>query len=104
VARFDVYPNPEPGERKHTPFLLDLQNDYIDGLSTRVVAPLRKATAFGPRARNLNPVFTIAEEDVVLDMATLGALPAAWLRKPVVNLRSVRGPIQEALDTLFGAY
>jgi toxin CcdB len=104
VARFDVYPNPEAAERKHTPFLLDLQNDFIDGLSTRVVAPLRKAAAFGPRAKNLNPVFTIAEEDVVLDMAALGALPASLLRKPVANLRGVRAPLQEALDTLFGSY
>jgi len=104
VAHFDVYPNPAVGERKHTPYLLDLQNDYIDGLSTRVVAPLRRAAAFGPRARNLNPVFTVAEEDLVLDAATLGALPLALLRRPVANLRGARVPIQEALDTLFGNF
>jgi toxin CcdB len=104
VAHFDVYPNPAVGERKHTPYLLDLQNDYIDGLSTRVVAPLRKASSFGPRARNLNPVFTVSEEDLVLDASTLGALPASLLRRPVANLRGARGPIQEALDTLFGNF
>ena len=104
MARFDVYPNPEAAERKHTPFLLDLQNDYIDGLSTRVVAPLRKVAAFGLRARNLNPMFTIAGDDVVLDAATMGALPAALLRKPVANLRGAQAPIREALETLFGAY
>jgi len=104
MAHFDVYPNPAVAERKHTPYLLDLQNDYIDGLSTRVVAPLRKATAFGPRARNLNPMFTVSEEDLVLDASTLGALPVSLLRKPVANLRDARAPIQEALDTLFGNF
>ena len=104
MAHFDVYPNPVVAERKHTPYLLDLQNDYIDGLSTRVVAPLRKAAAFGPRACNLNPMFTVSEEDLVLDAATLGALPASLLRKPVANLRGARAPIQEALDTLFGNF
>jgi toxin CcdB len=104
VAHFDVYPNPAAGERKQTPFLLDLQNDYIAGLSTRVVAPLRKAAAFGPRARNLNPAFTVGEEEVVLDASTLGALPVSLLRKPVANLRGSRVPIQEALDTLFGNF
>jgi toxin CcdB len=104
VARFDVYPNPVAAERKHTPFFLDLQNDYIDGLPSRVVAPLRKAAAFGPRAKNLNPVFTIAEEDLVLDMAALGAVPSGLLRKAVANLRGARAPVQEALDTLFGSY
>jgi toxin CcdB len=104
MAHFDVYPNPAVAERKHTPYLLDLQNDYIDGLSTRVVAPLRKAAAFGPRARNLNPMFTVSDEDLVLDASTLGALPVSLLRKPVANLRGARVPIQEALDTLFGNF
>jgi toxin CcdB len=104
MARFDVYPNPAGAERRHTPFFLDVQNDYIDGLGTRVVVPLRKTAAFGPRAKNLNPVFTVAEEDVVLDAATLGAVPVSLLRKPVANLRAARIPIQEALDTLFGRF
>jgi toxin CcdB len=104
MARFDVYPNPAAAERKHTPFFLDVQNDYVDGLGTRVVVPLRKSALFGPRARNLNPVFSVAEEDVVLDVATLGAVPLSLLRKPVANLRGARAPIQEALDTLFGSF
>jgi toxin CcdB len=104
MARFDVYANPEPAERKHTPYVLDVQNTYIEHLSTRVVVPLRRESAFGPRARNLNPLLTVANDAVVLDTATLGAVPLGELRKPVANLAGERGQIQEALDTLFGAY
>jgi toxin CcdB len=104
MARFDVYANPEPGERKHTPYLLDVQNDYIDSLATRVVIPLRREAAFGPPARNLNPVVEVAEDRVVLDTAALGAIPATELRKCVATLRDAKEPIQEALDALFGAY
>jgi toxin CcdB len=104
MARFDVYANPESSERKHTPYLLDVQNDYIDALSTRVVIPLRRETVFGPRARNLNPAFIIAANNVVLDTAALGAIPSSVLRKPVASLRETRAVIQEALDTLFGAH
>jgi toxin CcdB len=104
VARYDVYANPEAAERKVTPYLVDVQNDYIDGLSTRVVIPMRKEAAFGPRARNLNPVFAIGSDNVVLDTAALAAVPVAELRKVVLNLRNAREPIQEALDTLFGSY
>ena len=32
------------------------------------------------------------------------ALPTHELRKTVTNLRSAQGVVQEALDTLFGAY
>ena len=104
MSRFDVYPNPAAAERKHTPFFLDVQNNHVDGLGTRIVVPLRKSALFGPRARNLNPVFIVAGEDVVLDAATLGAVPVSLLRKPVANLGGARAPIQEALDTLFGSF
>ena len=104
MARFDVYANPEASERKHTPYLLDVQNDYIDTLATRVVIPLRRESAFGPPARNLNPIVAVAEDRVVLDTASLGAIPVSELRKPVATLRHAHQPIQEALDTLFGAY
>ena len=82
----------------------DLQNDYIDALTTRVVVPLRTEAAFGPRARNLNPALVVAAGNVVLDCAALGAIALSELRKPVANLREERAAIQEALDTLFGAY
>jgi toxin CcdB len=29
MARFDVYANPDASERKITPYLVDVQNDYI---------------------------------------------------------------------------
>jgi toxin CcdB len=104
MARYDVYANPEASERKHTPYLLDVQNDHIDALTTRVVVPLRTEAAFGLRARNLNPIFSVSRHAVVLDSAALGAIPFSELRKPVANLREQRPAIQEALDTLLGAY
>jgi toxin CcdB len=104
MARFDVYANPQAAERKHTPYLLDVQNDFIDALSTRAVVPLRRESVFGPRARNLNPAFVVGADNVVLDTAALGAVPLTELRKTVSNLREARAAIQEALDTLFGAY
>ena len=104
MARYDVYANPQASERKHTPYLLDVQNNYIDALTTRVVVPLRTEAAFGPRARELNPTFLLATGKVVLDSAALGAIPLSVLRKPVASLHNERSAIQEALDTLFGAY
>ena len=104
MARYDVYPNPEASARKHTPYLLDVQNDHIDALSTRAVVPLRTEAAFGPRARHLNPSFSVTQHAVVLDSAAMGAIPFGELRKPVASLREQRPAIQEALDTLFGPY
>jgi toxin CcdB len=104
MARFDVYANPEPGERRHTPYLLDVQNDYISALASRVVIPLRRQAAFGPPAGDLNPVLSVEQDMVVLDTAALGAVPMALLKPPVANLRRDRETIQEALDALFGSH
>ena len=104
MPRFAVYANPDADERRQTPYFVDVQNDYIDGLDTRVVIPLRHEAAFGPRARDLHPLLEVAGKAVVLDTAAIGAVPRAELRRPVADLRPAREQIQAALDTLFGAY
>ena len=104
MSRFDVYANPVAAERRHTPYFMDVQNDFINGLATRVVIPLRREAAFGPRPRNLNPLLKFGNDAVVLDTAALGAVPLAELRKPIGEMRHARAEVQEALDTLFGAY
>lgn len=104
MARFDVYPHPDANKRVITPYLLDVQNDFINQLQSRVVVPLRKAAAFGPTMRDLNPVFQIAGKNVVLDTAALAAFPSNNLKKPVTNLSSQNHDIVAALDTLFGSY
>lgn len=104
MARYDVYPNPVAGERRRTPYLLDVQNDYIGGLDTRVMIPMQREATFGPPARHLNPTIVVADERVVLDTAALGAVPKSELKKPIATARESRAVIQEALDALFGSY
>lgn len=85
MARFDVYPNPEAAERKLTPYLVDVQNEFIDALTTRVVIPLRREAAFGARASKLNPLLMVSSDRVVLDTAAIGAIAVSELRKPLAN-------------------
>ena len=80
-----------------------MQNNYIDHLDTRVVIPLRREAAFGPRARGLHPLLEVNGDAVVLDTATLGAVPRSELRKHVAHLQVAREQVQAALDALFGA-
>jgi toxin CcdB len=104
MARFEVYAHPDADLRKATPFLLDVQNTHLERIETRVVIPLRPASAFPLRTRDLNPLFRISGKDVVADTAALAAFPATELRKPVADLRPQAGDILAALDTLFGGY
>lgn len=101
---FDVYANPVAAERRHTPYFLDVQNNHIDGLATRVVIPLRREDSFGPCAARLNPPLQVLGTRLVLDTAALGAVPCADLRQPVARLAGERDVVQSALDTLFGSH
>ena len=104
MARFDVYPHPDALARKSTPYLLDVQNEYIDSLESRIVIPLRAAALYKTRLRDLNPVFEILGKQVVLDTAVMAALPTRELIKSVANLQSHQEEIVAALDCIFGSY
>ena len=104
MARFDVYPHPDAVLRKKTPYLLDVQNNHISRIATRVVVPMRPASLFAQPMRDLNPKFEIAGKEVVLDTAALAAISSAELKRPVLNLASQSAAIVAALDVLFGAY
>ncbi len=104
MARFDVYSNPDKSEHQHTPFVLDVQNDHLSGVETRIVIPLRDAQAHGSRLERVHPAFSIKGRDVVLDTPTMATFPRGWLHTPVASLAPQRATVQDALDTLFGSY
>jgi toxin CcdB len=104
MARFDVFANPDKSEHSHTPFVLDVQNDHLSGVETRVVIPLRDVNVHGTRLERLQPAFSINGRDVVMDTPTLATFPRGWLRTAVASLRPQQSQVQEALDTLFGSY
>jgi toxin CcdB len=104
VARFDVYANPDATDRKSIPFLLDVQNEFLQGLDTRVVVPLWAASAFKAKLRGLNPELRINDRAVVMDTAAMGAVPVPALRRAIANVSDQQLNVLDALDTLFGGY
>jgi len=104
MARFDVYRHPDAAQRATTPFLLDVQNEYICGLQTRVVLPLRSAERVTIPLRDLNPALEVDGIAVILDTAAIAAVPVSFLKTPVANLRAQADWITNALDALFGSY
>jgi toxin CcdB len=104
VARFDIFPNPYAPERSHTPYVLDVQNDNLQPLATRVVIPLRAPKGFGAVARGLNPVLEVNGKPLVLDTAALAPVPTHMLKAAVAQATRWRDEILDAIDTLFGAY
>ena len=104
MARYDIYANPFPEDRPHTPFVIDVQNDHLGPIGSRVVIPLRTAKGFGPGARGLNPQIDVDGKAVVLDAASISSVNASLLKKVVGRADDHRIEIIDALDTLFGSY
>jgi toxin CcdB len=101
MAQFDVYLNPNADTRDAIPYLLDVQADLLDMLSTRVVVPLVLAEEMKLAAKHLNPQFRIKGVTVVMSTAELAGVPVRALGDKVTSLKSKRDEIIAALDLLF---
>ena len=104
MARFDVYAHPDAELRKTTPYLIDVQNSFLASLTTRVVIPLRSSEYISNRLRDLNPVFEIAGQEIVLDTAAMAAFPTALLKRPASDFSKHAAVVTGAIDTLLGSY
>lgn len=97
MAQFDVYENINEKTKEQIPFLLDIQNDILKNLSSRVVIPLvisKEAINF------LNPQFIINEIDVILSTAELASISTENFGNKVCSLKYKREEIIGAVDFL----
>ena len=99
MAQFDVYRNANPATRTRIPYLLDIQSDLLESLSTRVVVPLCKPELLkGRLAERLNPVFEVEGRRMVMLTPELAGVSGKILGGPVTNLGGERPAIIAALD------
>jgi toxin CcdB len=84
MAQFDVFTNPGR-QRNVIPYVVALQNVRYDR-ATRFVAALVLQASILIEAHWLAPVFTIAGQNVVLDVFNLTTVPAVRLGAPVASL------------------
>ena len=97
MAKFDIYSTTSG----NADYLVDLQDDLIDMLSTRVVAPLVAAEEVSKRMKILNPIIQIEGEDFILMTHLLAAIPAITLKKKVGSATFQSDKIIASLDFLF---
>ncbi len=104
MAQFDVYENRNPETKLSIPYLLDVQADLLDSLTTRVVVPLVTVAAVGRGATHLNPRFRIKRTSVVMSTAELAGVSLHVLGERVCSLKEQRDEIIAALDFLFTGF
>ncbi|MCH9741545.1 MAG: CcdB family protein [Epsilonproteobacteria bacterium] len=101
MAQFDVYHNTNPISSELFPYLLDVQNDLLSTLRTRVVVPL--GVNMTP-IRHLNPTFSIENQTVIMSTADMAGVDISLCSDLVTNLSDSRNEIIDALDFLVSGF
>jgi toxin CcdB len=97
MAQFDIYGTTGEG----VAYLLDLQDEMLEHLSTRVVAPLALPESVGTPMKIVNPRISVGGVQYLLLTHLLAAIPAASLGQPVASAKAQRDEIVGAVDFLF---
>jgi len=99
VAQFDVYVNPSKQTRNAYPFILDIQNELIENIATRIVVPLGKAKEFSnEEMKGLTPRIEFEGTDLLIMIPQIASMPARALKEPIGTLLHLRDEIISALD------
>lgn len=104
MAQFSVYRNQNPDTADAIPFLLDVQNNLLETLNTRVVIPLYRRENFSTPAKQLNPCIELDEQTLVMATQELAGVPVKTLGPEVTNLEQMRDQIIAALDLLITGF
>ena len=97
MRRLDVYLVPVHRRRVH---VVDVQTDFLDHLTSRVVVPLL-STKGSLGIAGLNPVCEFEGETYFLQTQEIAVMTRRVLGKSVGSLAEYRDEITRALDTLF---
>jgi toxin CcdB len=99
MSQFDVYRNANPASRARIPYLLDVQSDLLEPLSTRIVVPLcRPELLSGKPAERLNPAFEVEGRKLLMLTPEIAGVSRKALGERVGSLAAERTAIVAALD------
>ncbi|MCS2609555.1 CcdB family protein [Halomonas dongshanensis] len=99
MAQFDVYPNPSKTSKTHYPYLVDIQSGLLTDLTTRIVIPLGKTSAFESQPmRGLTPEISFNDQQLLLMTPQISSVPEKYLKNPIGSLSHFRDQIVAAVD------
>ena len=100
MAQFTLYRNKNPRSKADVPYLLDVQNDLLSELGTRVVIPLYHKKAVRKPITRLMPELEIEGKVYILMTPQMAGIPLDVLGEPSGNLSQYRAEIIAAIDLL----
>lgn len=100
MSQFCVYKN-SGASNQHIPYLLDVQNELLTSLETRMVIPLIRESSFkGSGISTLTPKVEINGEALFLLTPQMAGVSKRLLTEEVYNLSDFRYEILAAINLL----
>lgn len=97
MAQFDVYKNENERTNKSVPYLLDIQNDILSSLDTRIVIPLVFSLA---KVDGLTKRLYVNDELLYLYTDQMATIPFSLLSEKVCSLKEESEEIKNSIDFL----
>jgi toxin CcdB len=101
VVQFDVFVNPIAAARRHYPFVVVLQSDFVDGAREQIVAPLVPRKSLSAIAGRLTPIVVVKSAELVVLVPALAGVRRVDLKECVACLAPARTEVLAAIDLLF---
>jgi toxin CcdB len=99
MAQFDVYKNPSKKSKAYYPYVVDVQNNYLSELDTRIVIPLGKASYFENEIMTkLQIKVAYEDEELILMTPQISSIPKNVLKEAIGSLEHLQQEIIDALD------
>jgi toxin CcdB len=104
MSQFHAFKNPNPANQ-HIPYLLDVQNDLLEGLDTRMVIPLIRESSFrGSGITTLTPKVYINGESLLLLTPQMAGVSRQLLTEEAGDLSDFRYEILAAINLLIEGF
>lgn len=102
MRQFAVYKNEDKATKKTYPYFLNVQNDLLDELNSRVVIPFSTPGSIKHRdAKKLCPIIKIEDKEFVLLTHQITTVPISLLQTQITEVETFRAEIISAIDLLF---
>lgn len=100
MAQYDVFINPSSSTAGGIPFVVVIQSDLLDALSTRLTMPLAALEFAGKVPTALCPVISVNGQHLHALAHYAAPLPAKVLLRPVDNVAAQASALVAAMDAV----
>ena len=104
MAQYDVYANPSASAASGIPYVVVVQSDLLDALSTRLTVPLAAQEGSTKVPTALCPVITVKGQRLHALAHFAAPLPAKTLRRPVANVTTQASVLVSAIDAVLSGF